>query len=110
MIPAGRMRHRVAVQSPATTVDSYGQPTLTWSTVSTVWAELVGRGGGTQAIVNKGQVTLGHTVRIRYCAAFSTMDETWRLLLGSRVLEISSVNNVDYLNEILELTCSEEVV
>lgn len=104
------MRHRLIVQSPAATLDSYGQETIAWTTVATVWCELVGRGGGTQAIVNKGQVTLGHTVRIRYSEALSTMDETWRLLLGSRVLEISSITNVDYLNEILEITCSEEVV
>lgn len=104
------MRHRVVVQSPAATVDSYGQETIAWTTVSTVWAELVGRGGGTQAIVNKGQITLGHTVRIRYSSALANMNETWRLLIGSRVLEISSITNVDYLNEILELTCSEEVV
>jgi head-tail adaptor len=71
---------------------------------------MIGRGGGTQATVNKGQVTLGHTVRIRYSSALASMDETWRLLLGSRVLEISSITNVDYLNEILEITCSEEVV
>lgn len=110
MIPAGRMRHRVAVQSPSATVDSYGQETITWTTVSTVWSEMIGRGGGTQATVNKGQVTLGHTVRIRYASALASMDETWRLLLGARVLEISSITNVDYLNEILEITCSEEVV
>lgn len=98
------------VQSPTANVDSYGQESITWATVSTVWAELVGRGGGTQAIVNKGQVTLGHTVRIRYSSALASMNETWRLLIGARVLEISSITNVDYMNEILELTCSEEVV
>jgi SPP1 family predicted phage head-tail adaptor len=37
---AGQLRHRVELQSQVDTVDDIGQPSTSWLTVATVWADI----------------------------------------------------------------------
>lgn len=37
---AGKLRHRIAIQTNTPSVDAYGQPVEGWATSATVWAEV----------------------------------------------------------------------
>lgn len=104
------MRQRIIIQAPTVTVDSYGQPTNSWVTKSTQWAQIEGSGGGTGLVVDKGQVTYSHTVRTRMSSLLTGINETWRILYGSKVFQVSSITNQDLLNTLLVISCTEEVV
>ena len=106
MITAGELKHRVSIQSESTAVDSYGEPTGSWSTDSTVWASVKPRSANEQETGDgqTGVVTI--SVIMRYTSDASPKK---RLLFGSHVLGIISVINVDERNEHLELICQEEI-
>ena len=38
------------------------------------------------------------------------INETWRILYGSKVFQVSSITNQDLLNTLLVISCTEEVV
>ena len=98
---AGRLRHRVALQQPVTTKDSYGQDVVTWTHVATVWASLEPiRGREYFEAQQHGNET---TVRIVMRAQGSLIKPTWRVLHGSDVYEIVSVIDPQKRGDYLEL-------
>lgn len=110
MIPSGRLTQRVQIQKPSTTVDEYGQEVDVWVTVSTQWAQIIGNGGGTGIVVNKGQVTYSHTVILRNNKALVEMNELWRILYQTRILNITSVQPDDRHKDMLTISCAEQKV
>lgn len=39
-VSAGQLRHRVTIQEQAVMVNSFGEQTIDWATVKTVWADI----------------------------------------------------------------------
>jgi SPP1 family predicted phage head-tail adaptor len=108
--PAGQYRHRIAVLKPTRSVDSFGQDVLSFSEHFETWAIVAGGGGGTQAIVGRGQVTFSHTVTVRDCSELSQVQETWRIRFKGREFVVSSVErNPEKPREEIVLSCTEEV-
>ena len=102
---AGNLRHRVAIQTESTAVDSYGEPTASWSTDETVWASIEPTSGN-EVDIGEGQAgIITHRIFMRYTAN-ATVSK--RLLFGARVFGIVSVLNHEERNEFLELRCKEE--
>jgi SPP1 family predicted phage head-tail adaptor len=106
MIRAGRLKHRVAIQTQSTTLDSYGEATGSWSTDDTVWAA-VEPVNGTEKDIGEGMASVvSHRVIMRYVSGLTSKS---RLLFGSRVLGIESVINHEERNEFMKLLCKEVV-
>ncbi len=103
---AGELRHQVTLQAPATTYDADQQPVTTWVDVATVRAAVVPLTGREYWQAKAVNAELTHRVTIRYRRGVQT---TWRVLYGSRALEILSVADVDERHERLELLCKEVV-
>ena len=102
---AGKLRHRVSIQTESTAVDSYGEPTASWSTDETVWASIEPTGGN-EADIGEGQAgIITHRIFMRYTANATPKK---RLLFGSRVFGIVSVLNHEERNEYLVISCKEE--
>ena len=102
---AGKLRHRVAIQSLSETLDSYGEPTSGWSTDETVWASIDSI-SGREVEIGEGQAgIITHQISMRY-SANATVKK--RLLFGSRIFGIVSVLNHEERNEYLQLGCKEE--
>ncbi len=101
---AGKLRHRVEVQSRTLTQDSYGDVLPTWTTQATRWAEVVPVSGREVHLAGRITSETTHTVRLRY---LSGLDSKWRILWGTRVLEIESVINTDEINWEMVLACKE---
>ena len=103
---AGKYRHRVYLQAPAKTYDGEGQEVITWTTVGTVWAEIVPLTGKEYFAAKAVNSELTHEAHIRYRRNVQT---TWRILYGQRALEIISVADVEEKHIELELLCKEVV-
>jgi SPP1 family predicted phage head-tail adaptor len=107
-IEAGLLRQRVTLMRPTTVTDSFGQSTRTWTDIATVWAQVVNNGGGTSLTANRTQITYQHSIRLRPSTTLSGIDATWRVRYKGRLMEISSLQEQQNLNALLELECAEE--
>lgn len=104
---AGRLRHRIAIQSASESLDDFGSTTKVWSTDTTVWGHVEPLSGQekfeAQQVV--GEVT--HKITTRYYSSGITPD--MRLVYDSRTFEILSVIDVREHNRAMELLCKEMV-
>jgi SPP1 family predicted phage head-tail adaptor len=103
---AGELQHRVALQTQASTQDTFGAPAGAWSTAMTVWAKVEAPGGGSEAIVQeRAEAIISHVVTLRYREGITAaMRAVWR----GKTLQIQSVapdNNLRYI----VLQCREVV-
>lgn len=101
----GTMRHRLVLQSPTDTVDSFGQPIRSWATYTTVWAQVIAQGGTEvqQAGQLSGLVTYQVVIR-----TLSTVAMTHRMIWGTKTLNIQSVIPLDGERKFLRIVAIEE--
>ena len=84
---AGMLRHRVTLQSRVDTVDDIGQPSTSWLTVATVWAD-VRYLSGLSAIKSGADISVSKcSIRMRYKAVSAGQ----RIVYGDEVFEIDAV-------------------
>ena len=103
---AGRLKHRLEIQTESTTLDVYGEPTSGWSTDETVWAALEPI-SGTERDIGEGLAGIvSHRVLMRYTANATPKK---RLKYGARIFGIESVLNHDEKNAHLRIFCKEQV-
>jgi SPP1 family predicted phage head-tail adaptor len=102
---SGKLRHQVILQSPGGTSDAYGERATTWTDVATVRAAVEPVGATERFHAGQQNAMRTHQVTIRYCPG---IDETCRVLFGSRALVIVGVRNLDEKNVTLMLDCVED--
>lgn len=102
----GPLRKRVAIQSASKTRDDYGEPVLSWSTDTTVWASIESLSGRELVSAQQQHAETTHRVRMRFQPG-TTVTAEKRLLFGSRAFEIISVINSKEKKRMLELLCKE---
>lgn len=103
---AGRLRHRVALQSATETRDAHGQPVKTWATNATVWGGVEPVRGKEAESANQIAAELIIRVVIRYRSDVTT---DWRVVFESRNLEIKAIIDPDLRHKELQLMCREVV-
>lgn len=100
------MRVRVTIQRPVEgSADATGGKPITWSSVVTVSATILPENGREFYRAQQVIAELTQVIKIRYR---SGIDETLRLKLGKRILNIVSVVNVDEAGRELLLHCIEK--
>jgi SPP1 family predicted phage head-tail adaptor len=104
---SGRLRHQITLQSPSRTRNAVGEPVTTWTDVATVWASVGPLSARDLFAAQQWQAEVTHRVRIRYAPDVADVQDSWRVLFGSRVLVIRTVRNIDERNVEIELLCSE---
>ena len=106
-VRAGRLRHRVTIQTRSQSVNEYGEPSNSLSELDQVWAAIEPLSGDERVEMGSSsrQPHTSHRVTIRYLA---NGDSTDRVLFGSRGLEIVSVQNHDEKDEYLTMLCREK--
>jgi SPP1 family predicted phage head-tail adaptor len=88
MMPIGMRRVRGQLQSPPNTQDAQGQPSGSWTTVATIYAD-VRHLNGLEAIRAGADTSIVQTsVRIRYR---TNVTAAMRLAFGSKTHEIKAV-------------------
>jgi SPP1 family predicted phage head-tail adaptor len=103
----GKMRYQVKLQSPTSTTDAGGGRSQVWSTLGTIWANIVPKSGTERYKHDQIEDTTTHDVYIRYR---SDIDAKYRILYGSRVFSIKAILNVEERDRFYLLSCTEGAV
>jgi SPP1 family predicted phage head-tail adaptor len=105
---AGRLRHKVSVQSRSQSLNSYGEPSNSFSQVTdgSVWASIEPLTGGENPTGDSREAVVSHKIVMRY---MENVSPTYRIVFGSRVFDVVSVINKDERNIGLELMCRERL-
>ena len=105
MINAGKLRERVAIESPHRETNSMGETVLKWQEQRRVWASVEGVSSKELLTNSRQEFDITHRVRMRYFKGLSNND---RLNWDGRLLQIISVlehgNRAEH-----ELICREAV-
>lgn len=106
MRAVGPMRDRLEIQARVMTQNDYGEAVPAWATLTTRWGQVEPLSGRELWQAQQVRPDVSHKVTIRY---YDGLTPRHRLLLGSRVFEITSVINVDNRKRFMDLICVEEV-
>ena len=103
---AGRLRHRITIQSVGSTYDDYGDLSDSWTTLASVWASISPLSGKEEYIAKELSGVATHSVKIRYRTGVTAQN---RIEFGSRILQIEGVKdwNEYKAGRCLELICKE---
>ena len=104
---AGKLRHTVILQSPGGTRNAFGERVTTWSDVVTVSASIEPLRAQELFIAAQQNMTVTHRIRLRYQSDICDINNSWRVLFGTRAFPIESIRNIDERNREFELLCSE---
>lgn len=106
---SGLYRQLVYLQDITETVDSYGQPIQTWSTIATISAEVRFLRGGELLNVKQNWPTADHLVTCRYQGPTITPSPRMRFMLAkdSRIINIITFQNVEERNRSYQFICEE---
>lgn len=107
MIPAGKLRHKVTIQSKSATKDGTGQRIDSWSTLATVRANIK-PARGSEKLVGTGEIEqAGTVITIRYSSAVASVNADDRVIDARKSTEydITSVGNVNEEDRTIELNC-----
>ncbi|HUW31463.1 MAG TPA: phage head closure protein [Planctomycetota bacterium] len=107
-LQAGKLNHRVAIQSSTSTQGATGEPTKAWATDATVWASVEPIAGREYFAAQQVAADVTHRVRMRYRSDV-TITPLKRLLIGARIIEIVSALNIADGKAEWEILCRETV-
>lgn len=99
---AGRLKHRVTLQSIVLDKDARGAVTKTPTTVATVWAGVEPLSGRAWFDAQRENSSVSVRIVMRYRA---DIDETWRIVHKGVTYEIGSIIDVDMRHSDLHLMC-----
>ena len=102
----GRLRKYVTIQSNATSQDSQGQQTISWTTVDSVWAQVNPVSGKDYFSQSGEHADVTHKITIRYGV---TVLPGYRIVLGSRTFDVRTVINRFEKDRYLEIMVVENV-
>ncbi len=105
---AGRIRHRVTIQSESQTADGAGGYGLAWTDLATTWAAVEPLNGRERLQADQVQDETTHQITMRYRSDVVPIGK-YRVLFGTRTFNVTSVINPDERNISLTLLVEEGV-
>lgn len=103
---AGKLRHRVALQSYAATRDEYGSEVQTWATEDTFWCGRMPQSGRE---FENAQQRIGEIAEIFECRYRSDITLKKRLAWDGRQFDIKAFWNPDGRKQSLMIACVEHL-
>lgn len=103
---AGRLRHRVTIQTRSTTPEADGGQPATWTDGATVWAGVEPIAGREMLRADAAAAEVSHRVWMRWRAGVTPAN---RLKLGTRTFEIVAAINAGERDRDLEILAKELV-
>lgn len=100
----GALRKRLALQSETLASDGNGGLAASWTTVASVWAEIMPISNKQVVSVSGVNGRITHKIIIRYRADVKT---GMRFVQGSRIFTIRLVSTSDEVNRWLEIMAEE---
>jgi len=106
VLPAGSLRHRIAIQSASESRDSMGGVTYSWSTDDTVWGHIRPLSGKELVEAKQIDARVTHKIIIR---EYSSLTPSHRFQNDSRNFNISSILNIQERDKLQVCSCIEDV-
>ncbi len=103
---AGKLRHRVELQSVGRTKAADGQSIETFTTYATVWADIKPMRGSEAIEAQQQSGQDWFKITVRYNASINIKD---RIVFGPRVFEVNYAPDFEERKIFQELTCTEIV-
>lgn len=100
----GSMRDLLQIERPVKTRNSFGEDVVTWTLVATVWANVRAMSGAEMERVQQRWALARFKVRTWYMAG---IEREYRILWGTRVLDILDAEDPGGLQRELVMTCQE---
>lgn len=103
----GTLTRRITIQRRTATLDEFGtEDQNTWADVFTCSARIAMQGGREYERAQIIFADLEQLFVVRYCSELSTITEKDRILYGSDIYDIASVNNVMEKRVELQFLCT----
>lgn len=104
MIRAGRLKHRITIQGPSSSINAQGGKIKGWSDIETVWASVEPLTGREFFENHQMESEISTRIIIRYRGGLNTH---MRVKFGNKYYKIVSIINPQEKNEGLELMALE---
>lgn len=106
---AGKLNRRITIQRRSATLDDYGQESSGWTDIATVWADVRPIGGREKLRSMAVESTLTHTVLVRYRTDLlpAVAADAWRIVYGTRILQITASMDQDDARKFIIFDCVE---
>ena len=92
-LEAGKLRHRVTIETPSATRDSVGGVLISWQSVETTWASITPLSGRELDIARQSYADVTHSITMRVPDDPITNKE--RLKFGTRIFNLYPPLNTD---------------
>ena len=103
---AGKLRHRILLQTKTVSRDTFGAETVTWTTLATVWGSVEPMRGQEFIESQRAWAEVDTRMRIRYRDGLvPTMRATW----SGHVYDVKAVIEVEERKREVQLMCREVV-
>lgn len=102
---AGRLRHKVSIESETVTNDAQGGIIRTWAHVFYAFASIAPIRGKEYFQSQQMQSDTSHKITLRYNSETSTITTAHRIAFDSRCFNIQSIIDINERNKIIELMC-----
>lgn len=106
MIPAGKLRHRVTIEQPATSRDSRGRQTDNWKQCARASAQITNLSGTDAETARQYYATATVRINLRVRRNFK-LETAHRIRFGKRLFEVGYIDNVDQVNSVWSILASE---
>ena len=103
---AGKLRHRITIETPTETRNAYGEPEVTWGTFKEVWASVEPIRGREFWRAQEQQARVTTRIRIRYLA---DVTPKMRIVFGSKTYIINAIIDQEERHAEMQLICEEMV-
>ena len=84
----GDKRHLLTFETRAEALDVYGEATLTYTTLATVWGKLEAVTARERFESQQNRSEVSHKITVRYGSSYAGLKAEDRITLGSRVFDI----------------------
>lgn len=104
---ATEARHRISFQTFAAVADGEGGFTNSWTTSQTVWAAIYPIKASQLFEYNTVNEEITHIIKLR---GYINTNATQRVLFGTRIFEILTLENIQERDFVQVLACKERVL
>jgi len=105
----GERRFRVVFQSPSVSVDAFGEPDQTWTTLCTSWALIQPLKGAERFKANEVRADVDHRIVTRYRSELSALAPDDRATWSGKTYDIKSVIWRDHTQKEIEILAKEHL-
>jgi SPP1 family predicted phage head-tail adaptor len=105
----GDLRRRIQIQQRSMSQDSFGQQSTVWTTIATVWAEILPVAGTQLDRARSVYNETSHQVTVRWQPFLENIKlvGTYRLLYAGRFFDVGASMNEEERNRFVTLLCKE---